>query len=378
MIPTSKVFQTLLLAVGLQLSCAAPGWCDLGTFGSLGQEQAAEKNELEDMRNEMNDIKSITKHAVSDLNKINTKDAKNNAREFHLICKEGSIEVFPGTKVNCLTYNGHIPGPVIRVQEGDLVRVVVHNQMHTATSLHFHGLVLPQSVDGLPRRDGGLVRPNDTYSYQFVAQPAGTYWYHPQIVHSDEKVQGMYGALIVDSKDSVPDEDFVLILGELDAIVPGNSASGTAHAAHAPAPDSEAAPASTWTAVTPTKFANFTGNKRIFYLVNGQSAPAIPPIEVVQGKKVRLRFINASQRAVPIHLSGHKLEIVNINGEPIQSQGSRDTVDIGPSDRVDVQFTADNPGVWSLGSELYEQTNNEGKFPGGIALVVRYVDASTR
>jgi manganese oxidase len=362
---TSKGFKTLLLAFGLQAFCTAPAWCDLGTFGSLGEDQAHEKMELDDMRNEMNDIKGITKDAVTQLNKVNTKDAKNNAREFHLICKEGSIEVFPGTKVNCLTYNGHIPGPVIRVHEGDLVRVIVHNQMTMATSLHFHGLVLPQSVDGLPRRDGGLVRPGDTYSYQFVAQPAGTYWYHPQIVHSDQKVRGMYGALIVDSKESAPDEDFVLILGELDTV-----AESAAKGAETPS--------KTWTAVTPTKYGNAAGSKRIFYLVNGQSAPAVPPIEVVQGKKVRLRVVNASQTAVPIHLSGHKLEVVNINGEPITTQASRDTVNIGPSDRVDLEFTADNPGVWSLGSELYEQTNNEGKFPGGIALVVRYVDASTR
>jgi len=377
MISTSKNFGTFLLAIFLQLSYAAPGFCDLGTFGSLGEDQAHEKMELDDMRNEMNSIKGITKNAVDQLNKINTKDAKSNAREFHLICKEGSMEVFPGTKVNCLTYNGHIPGPVIRVHEGDLVRVVVHNQMTMATSLHFHGLVLPQSVDGLPRRDGGLVRPGDTYSYQFVAQPAGTYWYHPQIVHSEEKVRGMYGALIVDSKETAPDEEFVLMLGELDAVVSGNSAGGATHTAHSTAPEADAA-SSTWTAVTPSKFANFNGNKRVFCLVNGQSAPAIPPIEVVQGKKVRLRIINASQRAVPIHLSGHKLEVVNINGEPIQSQAGRDTVNVGPSDRVDVEFTADNPGVWSLGSELYEQTNNEGRFPGGIAMVVRYVDASTK
>jgi FtsP/CotA-like multicopper oxidase with cupredoxin domain len=118
-----------------------------------------------------------------------------------------------------------------------------------------------------------------------------------------------------------------------------------------------------------------TGGRTTYYTVNGKSAPAIPPIEVHNGERIRLRLVNVADVAFPLHLSGHKLDVVSTNGSSsIEPHVTRDTITLQPGDRYDVELTANNPGVWSLSSVLPSQTSNNGKFPGGIAVVVRYPD----
>jgi FtsP/CotA-like multicopper oxidase with cupredoxin domain len=383
--------QYILKAAILGVLCnlfavQAPCLAELGSYGSLGEEQAHEKKELEDMKGEMNDIKSITTGAVDQLSKLNTQSLQQ-PKEFHLVCKEVPVEIMPGLRINCLTYNGRVPGPVIRVREGEMVRVILHNQMKVPTSLHFHGMSLPQSVDGLPRREGGLVKMGDTYNYQFVAPAPGTYWYHPQLVHGDEKTRGLYGAIVVEGKESGSksgDEDFVMVLGDCyatssDAPQPKLSVKGAMplHSGKAATAQADAEPQTEsrgWTAVAPSKYEAFSGTKRIFNLINGQSAPAIPPIEVTEGSRVRMRLINGGQQLIPLHISGHRFDVTSFNGDSTPALTNRDTLSLAPGERADIEFTADNPGVWSFGSEVYEQTNNDGHFPGGIACVMRYVE----
>jgi hypothetical protein len=114
-----------------------------------------------------------------------------------------------------------------------------------------------------------------------------------------------------------------------------------------------------------------------YFTINGKSAPAIPPLEVHKGERIRLRVINASQQVCPLHLSGHKFEVISTNGsDGLEPHVSRDTVAVQPGDRFDLEFSADNPGNWSLSSILAGQTSNNGKFPGGIACVLRYVNGA--
>jgi FtsP/CotA-like multicopper oxidase with cupredoxin domain len=352
----------------------------------LGQEQAEEKMELQKMKTEVNDIKSITNDAVDQLNKIDTSGLNQNVTEFHLICRESPIEVVPGLKVRCLTYNGRLPGPLVKVKEGEPVRIVLHNQLQLPTSLHFHGMALPANVDSLPRREGGLVHPGDTYTYQFVAPAAGLYWYEPQIPQAEQKAKGLYGPIVVEPKDQAEaDKEFVILVSDLYAItgdtaprgrVTGQTLNGNGRTSAAANPQQDsAAPTKALVAVSPYKFRVYTGDKHLFYLMNGQCAPAIPPMEVSRGQKVRLQLINAGQSVVPLHLSGHVFEAAASGGEAPTAKC--DTITLMPGSTCAVEFTADNPGVWSLASEVFEQATNEGRFPGGIACVLRYVDASS-
>jgi FtsP/CotA-like multicopper oxidase with cupredoxin domain len=361
--------------------------------GDLGEEQAQEKIELKKMKSEMEDVKSITNDAIQELNKINTGALTQESKEFHLICRESAIEIFPGTKISCLTYNGRLPGPLIRVREGDAVRVVLHNQMQIPTSLHFHGLNLPSTVDGLPRREGGLVRPGETYTYQFVANVPGVYSYHPQIIHGEQKTKGLYGAIVVEPKEQGKeqggvDKEFVILVSDVYGIAGdiANVKKVTAKAGvsgHSPLATEKTAAESSSTvksfiAVSPTKFQATPGDKYVFYLMNGQSAPLIPPIEVSNGMKVRLQLVNAGQTFVPLHLGGHTFESTAPGADLALAQVNHDTLTLSPGSHLSVDFTANNPGVWSFASEIFEQSTNLGKFPGGIACVLRYVDASEK
>lgn len=320
----------------------------------MAAEQAKEREELSKMRSEIRDIKSNMKDALDSMSELQNKaveasKANENAHELHLFAKPAAWELYSGMTADCLTYNGKIPGPPIRVPEGQPVRIVLHNQLKVPTSLVFHGIIVPQSVGGLPKKDGGIVKPGEAYAYQFVPSKAGTFWYHPQVINGDQKTRGMFGAFIVEPRSGPSeDKDFTVVLSELNL---GAAAEGTAHP------------------VLPLK----TASAHTYYLMNGKAAPAIPPVELRQGERVRLRVINTAQHAIPLYLTGHRFEVASINGsDALEPHVYRDTITLEPSDRVDLSFTADNPGVWSFASEVLDQASNEGKFPGGIACVVRY------
>lgn len=311
--------------------------------GDLAEEQAAEKEELHKMRNEMKDINSEIDDAMKKMGEIQRKASSGelNCREFHLLVKEKELDVGGGKTAHSLTYNERVPGPTIRVMQGEPVRIILHNSSKTATSLYLHGLKLPHSVSGLPRKDQGIVAPNAAFAYQFVPEKAGTFWYYPQIIHSKQKDNGLYGMLIVDPQhpsSRAPQQDIALVFSQTMA----KSSSGSASASNT-------------------------------YLVNGKTAPDIPPIELRNGERVRLRLLNASKEAIPLHLSGHHFEIVSINGgDPLEPHVFRDTISLQPADRVDADFIADNPGVWSFGSLLSSQSKGDGQAPAGYAMVVRY------
>jgi FtsP/CotA-like multicopper oxidase with cupredoxin domain len=373
-----KINIIFVLLVALWSISAQVGYCDPIEMDDVAAEQAKEKIELENMKKELKGIKGEVNGAIDSMGQLTNmlnERAANPAREYHLFAREGFVDVGGGLKVKALTYNGNIPGPQLDVIEGQPIRIVLHNQMKVPTSLHFHGLIVPHNVDGLPRSNssssgvatpgskagsgGGVfstagsapsialperfVKPGESYGYQFIPQGAGTYFYHPQVVHLEQRGRGMYGALIVHPRAAKQaDLDQVLLIGQLK-----ND--------NAPAFTPDGLPA-----------------KPVF-VVNGKTAPHIPAIEVRNGERVRLRLVNVSEEAVPLHLSGHKLEIVANNGSDLlEPQVFRDTVTLNPGERMDVEFTAGNVGVWSLASEKFSQTTSGGKFPGGIAVVVRY------
>lgn len=317
--------------------------------GDLAEEQAAEKEELHKMRNEMKDINSEIDDAMKKMGEIQRKASTGeiNCREFHLLVKEKELDVGGGKTAHALTYNERLPGPAIRVLQGEPVRIILHNNSKTATSLYLHGLKLPHSVSGLPRKDQGIVAPNAAFAYQFVADKAGTFWYYPQIIHSKQKDNGLYGMLIVEPQHPstrAPQQDIALVFSQALA-----------------KKSAQAAGQNQGSALSNT------------YLVNGKTAPDIPPIELRHGERVRLRLLNASKEAIPLHLSGHHFEIVSTNGsDPLEPHVFRDTITLQPGDRVDADFMADNPGVWSFGSLLSSQSKGEGQAPAGYAMVVRY------
>ena len=113
-----------------------------------------------------------------------------------------------------MTINGGIPGPTLRFTEGDTARISVHNDMPEATSIHWHGLLVPPGMDGVPYISFPPIQPGDTFVYEFPIRQSGTYWYHS---HSDLQEQsGMYGAIVIDSQVEAQrvDRDYVILLSD--------------------------------------------------------------------------------------------------------------------------------------------------------------------
>ena len=360
-----RALATVLLSLMATTRLLAQPALALDDIGDMAQEQAQEKLELEDMRNEMKDIKGQVRDAMGAMSALTNQGQalpgsgpqQMNLREIHLFAREANLEVGAEsgankTTIKALTYNGKIPGPEIHVRQGEAVRIILHNNLKSppsSTSLHFHGLIAPHKVDGLPRAGGATAAPErflkaeDSFVYQFIANQTGTFFYHPQIIHQDQRFKGMFGAIIVHPRlpTKEADKELVLFLSSAEAL--------------------------SKVATEPVATAKHV------YLVNGKTAPFIPSLEVLNGERVRLHIINTLEQAVPLHLSGHRFEVTGINGsDPLEPRVVRDTITVNPSDRIDLEFTANNPGVWSLASELPGQNSNNGKFPGGIAMIVRY------
>ncbi len=368
----------LLAGLCLPLSLAAclypAASAQLEDMGSLGEEQVKERAELQNMKDEIGDIKKTMSEAAQAMSKLNSQLSQGQVQEFHLVARETSWEISPGVSVKAMAYNQRVPGPVIRVTEGDQIRIVLHNQLPVPTSLYFHGLVLPHGVDGLPRRGAGLVGPGETYGYQFAASRAGTVWYHPQVIHAGQIFDGLSGALVVEPRTAARTytKDYVLVLGEWQA-APRAAASAPAKASK------QAAAARKESAAVSNTVRNGSGKAApamvTYFTVNGKTAPEIPPIEVKGGDRLRLRVINAARHPCPLYLTGHRFEIMAVNGsEPRDVNVATDMCTLQPGDRFDLELVADNPGVWSLSSLLPDQASNDGAFPGGIACVVRYTD----
>lgn len=121
-------------------------------------------------------------------------------REVHLTIARGEWSLAPGRTVTAHTINGQTPGPELRVKEGDVVRVVVRNDLQEPTTLHWHGVAVPVAMDGVPDLSQRPIPARGTFTYQFVATPSGTRWYHTHFNETMQQGQGLVAPLIVEPR----------------------------------------------------------------------------------------------------------------------------------------------------------------------------------
>ena len=118
-------------------------------------------------------------------------------REIRLEAREVMWELAPGKRIKAMTYNGQVPGPELRVQEGERVRVVLTNALAEPTTIHWHGVDVPNAMDGVPGVTQKPVAPGETFVYEFEARPAGTRWYHTHFASVKQLDLGLYAPLII-------------------------------------------------------------------------------------------------------------------------------------------------------------------------------------
>jgi FtsP/CotA-like multicopper oxidase with cupredoxin domain/plastocyanin len=255
-------------------------------------------------------------------------------REFHLEAKPTKWEITPGIVTDAWAYNGQVPGPELRVREGDLVRIILTNHLPVPTTIHWHGVELNYKMDGVPGITQEAVKPGGTFVYEFVAYPAGTRMYHSHQDTTSQLELGLYGALIIEPRHGPKyDVDRTIILRERALDFTPEVALGRRQLNGAD-----------------------TGNGRggavqyDLFLMDGKAGSAIPPVRVKPNQRVLLRLINLGHLVHAIHLHGHTFTIVATDGNPVPPGGRlrKDTVTIGPGERYDLEVAAVNPGVWML------------------------------
>jgi FtsP/CotA-like multicopper oxidase with cupredoxin domain len=257
------------------------------------------------------------------------------AKVFHLVAEEVDHEFTPGLKGKGWGYNGSIHGPLIEAVEGDRVRFYVTNKLPEGTTVHWHGILLPNGMDGVGGLTQKIIPPGETFKYEFVLRQHGTFMYHP---HYDEMTQmalGMMGLFIVHPRTrpaAAPDRDFAIMLSEWK-ITPGTSR-----------PDP----------MEMTDFNVLTMNGRVF--------PGTDALVAQTGQRVRIRFGNlGAMEHHPIHLHGYQFKMVEIDGNPIseERQWRQNTVLVPVGSTHAIEFIADAPGDWALHCHMTHHTMNQ-------------------
>ena len=275
-------------------------------------------------------------------------------KEFHLIISECDVN-FTGRRRRAVCVNGSIPGPTLRMREGDTVTIHVTNQLREDTSIHWHGIILPSNMDGVPGLSFDGIKPGSTFMYQFTLQQSGTYWYHS---HSDyQEPLGLYGALIVEPHHSVAshfDREHTIILSDWSDTQPEKIYANLKKLSHyyntrkrtlldladdlaADGLGQTLADRNMWNQMRmmDTDIADVSG-AAYTYLVNGNNPAGNWLADFVPGEKVRLRFINASSMSIfDVRIPGLPLTVVAADGQEVQAVAV-DEFRIGTAEIYDV------------------------------------------
>jgi uncharacterized cupredoxin-like copper-binding protein len=246
---------------------------------------------------------------------------------FELTADEIDWEVEPGVVRKGMAYNGQVPGPLLSVRLGDRVRVVLHNQLEESTAIHFHGQLVPNAMDGVPGITQPLVKPGESFTYEFTVRNAGSHMYHSHMNGALQIPSGLLGAFIVEgTNEPASDVDQLMVLND----------------------------------------------GPLGYTINGKGFPATAPIVAKAGQKVRLRYMNEGLQIHPMHLHGMPQLVVAKDGWPLPLPYTADTVMVAPGERVDVLVDASEVGVWALHCHILSHAENEhGMFGMVTAMIVQ-------
>jgi len=257
-------------------------------------------------------------------------------KTFELTAEEVRWETKPGVFVDAMGFNGTVPGPEIRVNAGDHVRIVVTNEMAQPTTLHLHGVTVPNGMDGVPFITQDPIMPGGFFTYEFdVVDPPGMYVYHSHFNSTEQVGKGLYGAFIVEPKRG----DWSSVYGE----------------------------------PVDVESTLFLGDGPTGFVLNGKEFPATQPIVADVGDGVLIHLANDGAQIHPMHLHGYHFQVVAEDGF-VLDPGQRymaDTLMVAPGQRFDVLVRADYPGVWAYHCHILPHVEGpQGMYGMVTALVV--------
>lgn len=263
------------------------------------------------------------------------------AKVFHLVAEPVTHEFAPGLVAECWGYNGRVHGPTIEAVEGDRVRIYVTNRLPAATTVHWHGLLVPSGMDGVGGLSQKSIQPGETYRYEFTLRQHGTFMYHS---HHDEMTQmqlGMMGLFVIHPLKPAappPERDYALLLSEWK-IEPG-----------ARRPD-------------PNEMTDFN-----IFTLNARSFPGTAPLLARTGDRVRVRIGNLSTMSHHvIHLHGYTFKVTATEGGEIPAAGQwpEVTTFMPTGSTRTIEFVAGEPGDWALHCHMLHHAMNQMGHAGG-------------
>jgi len=226
---------------------------------------------------------------------------------YDIVCEEIRWETMAGTAIPAMAYNGHVPGAAVRVTEGDKVRFNVTNNMQSqSTAVHWHGLLVPNSMDGVPFVTQPVIKPGTTFTYEFTIRNAGTHMYHSHHNAAEQVTKGLLGPFIVEPLDKSREPE---VQGDYYFVLNDSS---------------------------------------LGFTINGKGFPYTQPLVAKLGDKIRIRYMNEGLMIHPMHLHGIPQLVIAKDGFNLPTPYMCDTLNIAPGERYDVLVDCTEPGVWAF------------------------------
>ncbi|MDH5596489.1 MAG: multicopper oxidase family protein [Candidatus Peregrinibacteria bacterium] len=273
--------------------------------------------------------------------------ASGSVREFDLTASESEILLPSGVSEKLFTYNGQSPGPVLRVKLGETLKINFKNQLPQDTTVHFHGVRVPNAMDGVPGVNQEPVEPGGSFTYEFTPKDAGTFWFHPHVRTSEQMEKGLYGVLIVEEENPPAyTRDIVWVLDDWRLNEDGtlNMNFNTGH---------DLMHDGRW------------GNA---ITVNGSASETL---NIKQGERIRLRLINAANGRIfrPV-FPGLSPTVIAIDGMPVASPFPYSSFSLAPGNRLDLDIiVGDAAGEIVVSDQFTRYTNNLGTLVVGDEVV---------
>ncbi len=257
--------------------------------------------------------------------------------------------ILPGIDVGAFAFNGQVPGPRLRFRQGDRVRINVTNRLPESTTTHWHGLILPNVMDGPAEVTQKPIENGEVYRYEFTARQSGTFFYHSHDHVDRQQALGLYGAIIIDPANPADEvranQEYTIQLQEW------LMREGLTYPAMP-----------------------MDGGQPNYFTINGRAYPETDVIKMKVGETLKIRFIGSNTGFVhPMHVHGGPFTVVARDGEtlPPAARYKADTVNVGPGQRYDVLWPALKPGKWMVHCHIsHHTTNNNVETKGGGGLMM--------
>ena len=330
-------------------------------------------------------------------------DAPTDPGAYHRVDIDVSIirhEYLPGVEAHTLAFNEQVPGPEIRLQEGEWVEARFTNRTELLHTIHWHGMFVPGNMDGVPYVTQKPTMPNQTFVYRFRALPYGTHFYHCHFGTPLHMQSAMHGALIVESDDDPIRRQFpytreyTLLLNQIDSRMMEAELLAMVRRMKervklmkedritdrllARFPDREAFLAAVRDGWIPPYAQARNGPPGLprynLFTMNGRCYPMTPKVMIKRDELIRIRLINVGSVEHYMHLHGHDFWEVARDGAPLAHAVRGNTLPVTPGRTHDIVLEGSNPGAWTFHDHAVTRATNNGLYPGGILTTLEYED----